>query len=66
MIHKIHFSSELLLKCNEFIKLNKNTFVIYLDSPKSLNMAALLHQLHFSTIKANCVWILSDFTEMIL
>ena len=27
MIHKIHFSSELLLKRNEFIKLVKNTFV---------------------------------------
>ena len=27
MIHKIHFSSELLLKHNKFIKLVKNTFV---------------------------------------
>ena len=27
MIHKIHFSSELLPKRNEFIKLVKNTFV---------------------------------------
>ena len=27
MIHKIHFSSELLLKCNGFIELVKNTFV---------------------------------------
>ena len=26
MIHKIHFSSELLLKCNEVIKFVKNTF----------------------------------------
>ena len=27
MIHKIYFSSELLLKRNEFTKLVKNTFV---------------------------------------
>ena len=26
MIHKIHFSFELLLKCNEFINFVKNTF----------------------------------------
>ena len=26
----------------------------------------LLHQLHYTTIKANCFWILSDFTEIVL
>ena len=30
MIHKIHFSSELLLKRNDFIKLVKNTFVTWM------------------------------------
>ena len=32
-IHKIHFSSELLLKLNEFIKLVKNTFVTAKATP---------------------------------
>ena len=50
MIHKIYFSSELLLKRNEFIKLVKSTFVTF----NKLNMAPLLHQLHYTTIKANC------------
>ena len=38
----------------------------YLNALKSLNMAAPLHQIHNNTIKANCLWILSDITETIL
>ena len=28
-------------------------------------MAPLLYQFHYTTIKANCFWILSDFTEIV-
>ena len=50
MIHKIHFSCELLLKH----KLLKTPLL--LNTLKQLNMDPLLHQLHYTTIKANCFW----------